>query len=110
MSDEVPTGNFKERLSQIRHDMRTPVGHIMGYAEMLQEDLDQNVSPEFLRDLVVIKTSGERMIALIDEFLGNNKQSLQELDLPEAQFQLRLQVNHINCYTEMLRETALNDD
>lgn len=110
MSEEVPSGNFKECLSQIRHDMRTPVGHIMGYAEMLEEDLDDDLSPEFLRDLIVIKTSGERMIALIDEFLGTNKQSLQELDLSEAQFQLRLQLNHINGYTEMLRETAIDDD
>ena len=50
------------------------------------------------------------MVTLIDELLGPNKQSFQELDLSETQFQLRLQLNHINCYTEMLRETALNDD
>ncbi len=109
MSDQGDTGDFKQRLGNIRHDMRTPVGHIMGYAEMLEEDLNGDLSPEFLRDLVVIKTSGERMIALIDEFLGANKQSIDELDLSEAQFQLRLQLNHISGYTEMLRETAIDD-
>ena len=110
MSDQGDHGEFKKRLGNIRHDLRTPVGHIMGYAEMLEEDLDGDLSPEFLRDLVVIKNSGERMIALIDEFLGANKQNIEELDLSEAQFQLRLQLNHINGYTEMLRETAIDDD
>ena len=66
MSDQGDTGDFKQRLGNIRHDMRTPVGHIMGYAEMLEEDLNGDLSPDFLRDLVVIKTSAERMIALID--------------------------------------------
>ena len=79
VSNKVLIHKFKERLSLIRHDMRTPVGHIMGYAEMIEEDLDGSLSPEFSRDLNVIRTSGEKMIALIDEFLGHNKQTLQEL-------------------------------
>ena len=32
---------FGATLSRIRHELRTPAGHIIGYAEMMEEDLDE---------------------------------------------------------------------
>jgi signal transduction histidine kinase len=32
-------GDFSAQLSELRHDIRTPLGHIIGYAEMIEEDL-----------------------------------------------------------------------
>ncbi len=110
MGQKQTSSSFKECLSKIRHDMRTPVGHIIGYAEMLYEDMGDDLSPEFQRDLQTIKSSGERMVALIDEFFSPAKQSVDELDLKEAQFQMRLQLNHISGYSEMLREQAIDDE
>ena len=36
MSD-APT--FAERLSELRHDLRTPIGHVIGYADLIAEDM-----------------------------------------------------------------------
>ena len=104
MSDNDPDKTFKQRLSEVRHDLRTPVGHIIGYAEMLEEDLAEDMPAEFVRDLGLIKQAGERLVALIDDYLGAAKTSLDEIDLDETQFQLRMQLNHITGYCEMLRE------
>ena len=93
-------------LSQIRHDLRTPVGHIIGYAEMMEEDLVGEAPEEFIRDLQSIKSSGERLVTMIEEHLGGSQRSLADLDLPAAQFQLRMQLNHISGYNEMLTEVA----
>lgn len=97
---------FRQQLSDVRHDLRTPTGHIIGYAEMLQEDLADDMPAEFVRDLGLIKEAGERLVALIDGQLGPDKKSLDEIDFDETQFQLRLQLNHISGYCEMLREEA----
>jgi DNA-binding response OmpR family regulator len=93
-------------LSQIRHDLRTPVGHIIGYAEMMEEDLVGEAPDEVIRDLQSIKSSGERLVTMIEEHLGGSQRSLADLDLPAAQFQLRMQLNHISGYNEMLAEVA----
>ena len=76
---------------------------------MLIEDLAGVVPTEVVRDLQAIATSGERLVAMIEEHVGAAKRSIDELDLPDAQFQLRLQLNHISDYTEMLREVAEED-
>ena len=101
--------SFVANLSHVRHVLRSPVGHIIGYAEMLIEDLAGVVPTEVVRDLQAIATSGERLVAMIEEHVGAAKRSIDELDLPDAQFQLRLQLNHISGYTEMLREVAEED-
>jgi CheY-like chemotaxis protein len=106
LTDQGIDHGFRQRLSDVRHDLRTPVGHIIGYAEMLEEDLADDMPAEFVRDLGLIKHAGERLVALIDDHLGAAKRSLDEIDLNEAQFQLRMQLNHITGYCEMLREEA----
>ena len=76
VSNKVLIHKFKESLSLIRHDMRTPVGHIMGYAEMIEEDLDGSLSPEFSRDLNVFhfgKNSNSRKPSVVKTFLQFSK-------------------------------------
>jgi CheY-like chemotaxis protein len=100
---------FAANLAHLRHVLRTPVGQIIGYAEMMIEDLSGVTPDEIVRDLRAIASSGERLVAMIEEHLGAARRSIGELDLPDAQFQLRLQLNHISGYTEMLREIAEDD-
>ena len=100
---------FAETLSRLRRDLRAPVGHIIGYAQMMEEDHAGEVPDEFVRDLQAIKTSGERLVAMVEENLGSSKRSIGEVDLAETQFQLRLQLNHISGYSEMSKETAAEE-
>jgi CheY-like chemotaxis protein len=102
--DEGGSAAFRERLSEIRHDLRTPVGHIMGYSEMIEEDLEDESWPEFTEDLKKIRSSGEKLLELITDLLGPSKESAEDIDIPSTQFQLRLQLNHISGYCEMLHE------
>jgi CheY-like chemotaxis protein len=102
--------NFKTRLSNLRHDLRTPVGHIMGYAELIEEDMDDETLKASHHDLQAIHTAGQKLLAMIDQFFGDTKASPDEINIQDAQFQMRLQLNHIAGYAEMLREDALDDD
>jgi DNA-binding response OmpR family regulator len=101
---------FRRRLSQIRHDLRNPVGHVIGYSEMLAEELDSDSDAEILQDLGRIRTSGERLVELIEDLLGPAKQSVEEIDVPFTQHQLRIQLNHINGYCDIVREVAEDEE
>lgn len=103
------SGRFSQQLSSLRHDLRTPVGHVIGYAEMIEEDLDEEGLKAHAHDLQAIQNAGQRILALIDDFLGPAKNSPDEIAFEEAQYQMRLQLNHIGGYTEMLREDAVED-
>lgn len=101
-----PETTFREKLGQIRHDLKTPVGHILGYSEMLEEEFEDQPWQEFETDLKHIHTSGHRLVDLIEELLGSSKSSIDEIDFTSTQYQLRQQLNHITGYCEMLHELA----
>ena len=110
MTDKATSDDFKTLLSELRHDLRTPIGHIIGYAEMISEDVDDEVLNLMANDLDAIRNAGQKMLGQIDQFFGVAKQSVDDIEFADAQFQLRLQLNHISGYTEMLREDALDDE
>ena len=110
MTDQSPRDAvFKSLLSETRHDLRTPIGHIIGYAEMIVEDLDDEKAKMLSGDLEAIQNAGHKMLGLIDQHFNAAKNSADEIDFADAQFQLRMQLNHISGYAEMLREDAIED-
>ncbi|SHI38355.1 His Kinase A (phospho-acceptor) domain-containing protein [Shimia gijangensis] len=108
MTEASPT-SFAEMLSGIRHDLRTPVGHIIGYSEMIEEELDEDEANTFAQDLQAIQNAGQRILALIDDHFNAAKTSPDQISLHDAQYQLRVQLNHISGYAEMLREEGVDD-
>jgi len=104
------SNNFAQILSNLRHDLRTPVGHITGYSEMIEEDLDEAGRKASAHDLQAIQNAGQRILALIDDFFNQSKLSIDQIEFEEAQYQMRLQLNHISGYTEMLREDAIDEE
>jgi DNA-binding response OmpR family regulator len=101
-------GDFSAQLSELRHDIRTPLGHIIGYAEMIEEDLSPELLKTFSGDLQAIQNAGHKMLALIEDHLGATKASLDEINVSDAQFQFRMQLNHINGYAEIIFEEAMD--
>ena len=51
----------------MRHELRTPLNQIIGYAEMLQEDAQDQGLGEFEADLVKIERAGRKLLSLIDD-------------------------------------------
>lgn len=105
-----PATTFREQLGQVRHDLKTPVGHILGYSEMLEEEFEDDPWTEFQDDLKHIHTSGQRLVELIEELLGPAKNGIDDIDFTSTQYQLRQQLNHISGYCEMLHELAEEED
>ena len=55
------------RLAQIRHDLRTPVVHVLGYSELLQEIAEERGLHQFIPDLKRIQIAGKNLVNLINE-------------------------------------------
>ena len=90
-------------LSKIRHALRTPINHIIGYCEMLQEEEKLPVS--FQKDLQRIHDGGRQLLSLISEYFDEEKFSAKR-DLHQLYHELRTPVNHVIGYAEMLAEEA----
>ena len=56
-------------LSNIRHKLRTPLNHIIGYSEMLLEEADEQQLESFASDLNKIHSAGKQLLDMINDLL-----------------------------------------
>jgi adenylate cyclase len=99
-----PPTATKRPLAKVRHDLRTPVNHIIGFSEMLLEDAADQVPADFRRDLQRIRAGGDFLLKLINQHLNEHPLPLAEPDLHQLCHELRTPVNHIIGYSELLIE------
>jgi sigma-B regulation protein RsbU (phosphoserine phosphatase) len=91
-------------LSRIRHDLRTPINHILGYCEMLLEE--EQVPKVFVTDLQRIHNGGRQLQALISEYFDDETFATKSRNVQQLCHELRTPVNHIIGYSEILQEQA----
>ena len=68
----------------VSHDLRAPLRHVQGYAELLREDAGSTLSSEARRYLQVIAGAGQEMGELIDDllsFLRMNRAEMHEVSV-----------------------------
>ena len=109
MSQSLPSGGTEPGaprrvdLSRVRHELRTPINHILGYTEMLLEE--GQLPASFMEDLRRIHAGGRQLQALISEYFDEEK-FFTHRDLHQLYHELRTPVNHIIGYCELLQEQA----
>ena len=92
-------------ITGISHELRTPLNSILGYAQLLEQDV--SIPPQRHLALAVIRRSGEYLVSLIDGLLdiakieaGKMTLDIEEIRLPEFVLQLadmvRLQASNKN--------------
>jgi len=97
----------KRPLAKIRHDLRTPINHIIGFSEILFEDARGQVPESFLRDVQKIAGGGARLLTLINQHLCDESFPSAKPNLHQLCHELRTPVNHIIGYSELLSEQCL---
>ena len=60
-------------LAMVSHELRTPLNAVIGYAEILEEDLEQSKMPQSIKDATRIKTAGHHLLGIINEILDFSK-------------------------------------
>ena len=79
----------KRPLAKIRHDLRTPINHIIGFSEILLEEAREKAPENFVRDLLKIRGGGDRLLALINEHLSEDTFPVAKPDLHQLCHELR---------------------
>lgn len=87
----------------MRHELRTPINHILGYCEMLMEE--QQLPQQSLQDLRRVHNGGRELQSLIAHYFEED-QFYKQKDLHQLYHELRTPVNHIIGYCELLIEQA----
>ena len=59
----------EKALADLRHDLRTPIGLVLGYGEMVADELADAGRADLLADIEKIRAAGRRLLALVDERL-----------------------------------------
>lgn len=100
----------EENISSLRHHLRTPVHQILGYTELILEDLSDRKETSYNLDLEKIHLAGRQLLTLIDESLDLMKIKLGKIDLEVVRYDLRSILDLIIGYNELLAEEALANE
>ena len=74
-------------LANMSHELRTPLNAIIGYSEMLEEEMRDLGSEEFIPDLTKIQTAGKHLLSLINDILDISKIEAGRMELFHEDFE-----------------------
>jgi signal transduction histidine kinase/CheY-like chemotaxis protein len=81
--DQALEANYaKSRfLANMSHELRTPLNAVIGYSELIEEELTDRGDDEFVPDLKKIQAAATHLLALINDILDLSKIEAGKMDL-----------------------------
>jgi len=76
-------------LANMSHELRTPMNAIIGYSEMLIEEMEEKGEQAFIPDLEKVNVAGKHLLALINDILDLSKIEAGRMDLYLERFDVR---------------------
>jgi signal transduction histidine kinase len=95
-------------LASMSHELRTPMNAIIGYSEMLLEELDDVGRKEFAPDLQKIRAAGKHLLALINDILDLSKIEAGKMALYLEPFEVATVVDEVAATVKPLVERRGN--
>jgi len=95
-------------LANMSHELRTPMNAILGYAEMLAEDAEEEGNDDQLADIKEISAAGEHLLALLNDVLDISKIEAGRMDLYLENFDLTKMIDEVANTTKALVDKNRN--
>ena len=90
--------------AQLRHDLRTPLNHIIGYAEMLLEELHDGDKAGVAPGLATLRADARELVGLVNEVLAHGHAGAA--DLAAARHRFAAPLARVRVAGETLRRQA----
>ena len=104
---------YQVLLAHLRHEMLTPINAVLGYTDILLDEVEEQGLEVLEPDLKKIRTAGAQLLDLVDTLLSPDgiEAGLSRIDVEELgrtlRHNLRTPLNAIIGYSEMLMEDAV---
>ncbi len=82
-------------LANMSHELRTPMNAIIGFSEILTERLAEKIDTKYLGFLKSILTSGQHLLAIINDILDLSKVEAGKMELFPETFNVRLAIDSV---------------
>ncbi|MEO1653909.1 MAG: ATP-binding protein, partial [Bacteroidota bacterium] len=84
-----------EFLANMSHELRTPLNGILGYTQIFQ--LDKSLNTKQKQGINIIHSSGEHLLALINDVLDLSKIEVGKMEVNPIDFNLHLLIGNISA-------------
>jgi signal transduction histidine kinase len=91
-------------LANMSHELRTPLNAVIGYSEMLQEELSERGQRELVPDLVKIHSAGKHLLGLINDILDLSKIEAGKMTIHAEAFEVPTLVEDVASTIQPLIE------
>jgi signal transduction histidine kinase/ActR/RegA family two-component response regulator len=95
-------------LANVSHELRTPLNAVIGYSEMLEEEVVERGAQDLVPDLKRINTAGRHLLGLINDVLDLSKIEAGKMELSLETFDLRQVVSEIEAIIQPLIQKHAN--
>lgn len=92
---EIANHTKSEFLASMSHELRTPLNSIIGFSDMLQEQVYGELNEKQLRAVGNISESGRHLLSLINNILDISKVEAGKMELNYKNFDLATRLNTI---------------
>jgi PAS domain S-box-containing protein len=89
-------------LANMSHELRTPLSAVIGYSEMLGEELEDLGQAELLPDLRKIESSARHLLGLINDVLDISKIEAGRMTLSAESFDVATLIDDVSAATQSL--------
>ena len=78
---ELASKHKSQFLANMSHELRTPMNAVLGYTDLILDDIFGDVPPPIRETLERVKTNGQHLLALINDVLDLSKMEAGQLTL-----------------------------
>lgn len=89
-------------VANMSHELRTPLSAIIGYSEMLQEELADSSATEFVGDLGKIESNARHLLGLINDMLDLSKIESGKMEVYAETIDAEVMVRDVAATVETL--------
>ena len=91
-------------LANMSHELRSPLNAIIGYSEMLQEEVEDLGEETLIPDLQKVNAAGKHLLGLINDILDLSKIEAGRMDLDLTTFEISRLVQDVAAIVQPLVE------